>query len=249
LAPPPASRPSARHEPENLDGEERMKRRPDTEAGPWIARFLRGHVRLWISLAIGLVAYWLAPVNLPFAIRFLIGWDVGVIYYLAVTVVVMTRSTPNEIRYHSALHDEGALAMLLLAVAATLVSLGAIFVELAGIKQSQIGYGFDVALAVATVVLSWMFIHTIFALHYAHDFYGIGRRARGLKFPGDDKPDYWDFVYFAFVIGMTFQVSDVGITNKWIRRTVVGHGGLSFVFTATILALAVNIAASLIGLK
>ncbi len=226
-----------------------MKRLPDTETGPWIFRFLRGHVRLWISLAIGLAAYWLVPANLAFSIRFLIGWDVGVIYYLAATAVMMARSTPNEIRYHSALHDEGAFAMLLLAVAATLVSLAAIFAELASVKQSQVGYGFDVALAIATVVLSWMFIHTIFALHYAHDFYGVGQRARGLKFPGGGKPDYWDFVYFAFIIGMTFQVSDVGVTNKWIRRTVVAHGGLSFAFTATILALAVNIAGSLIGPK
>jgi uncharacterized membrane protein len=226
-----------------------MKRRPDTEAGPWIVRFLRGHLRLWVSLAVGGVVYRFTSGDLPFATHFLIGWDTGVIYYLAATAVVMARSTPTEIRYHSALHDEGAFGLLLLAVAATLVSLAAIFAELAGISKSQAGYGLDVTLAIATVVLSWMFIHTIFALHYARDFYGVGRRARGLKFPGDDKPDYWDFVYFAFVIGMTFQVSDVGITNKWIRRTVVGHSGLSFVFTATILALAVNIAASLIGPK
>ena len=226
-----------------------MKRRIDTETGPWMMRFLRGHVRLWISIAIGVAIYWLTSARLPFPTHFLIGWDAGVLYYIVATTVVIVRSTPTEIRYHSALHDEGALALLVLTVAATLVSLGAIFAELADVKRSQPGYGLDVALAIATVVLSWIFIHTIFALHYAHDFYGVGRRARGLKFPGDGKPDYWDFIYFAFVIGMTFQVSDVGITNKWIRRTVVGHGGLSFVFTATILALAVNIAASLIGPK
>lgn len=226
-----------------------MKRRPDTEAGPWIVRFLRAHLRLWIAIAIGLVVYWLMLNRPSFVSPFLVGWDAGVIYYIVATVVIMVRSTPNEIRYHSALHDEGAYGLLLLVVAATLVSLGAIFAELAGISKSQIGYGLDVTFAITTVVLSWIFIHTIFALHYAHDFYGVGRRARGLKFPGDEKPDYWDFVYFAFVIGMTFQVSDVGVTNKWIRRTVVGHGGLSFVFTATILALAVNIAASLIGPK
>ena len=100
------------------------------------------------------------------------------------------------------------------------------------------------ALAIATVILSWAFIQTIFALHYAHDFYGKGQRANGLKFPGDDKPDYWDFVYFSFVIGMTFQVSDVAVTNKWIRRSVVAHGVLSFFFTTTVVALTVNMAAS-----
>lgn len=226
-----------------------MKRRIDTEAGPWIVRFLRAHLRLWVSIAIGVVIYWLTPGSLPFATHFLIGWDAGVLYYIIATAVVMALSTPNEIRYHSALHDEGAFALLLLTVAAALVSLGAIFAELAGVSKSQAGYGIDVALAIATVVVSWMFIHIIFALRYAHHFYGVGRRARGLRFPGGGAPDYWDFVYFAFVIGMTFQVSDVGVTNKWIRRTVVAHGGLSFVFAATILALAVNIAASLIGPK
>ena len=226
-----------------------MNRRLDTKAGPWIVRFLRAHLRLWVSLAIGVAIFWLTPRNLPFATHFLIGWDTGVAYYLVATAVVIARVTPAGIRYRSALHDEGAYALLLLTVVATLVSLGAIFAELAGISKSQIGYGTDVALAIVTVVLSWLFIHTIFALHYAHDFYGVGRRARGLKFPDDGAPDYWDFIYFAFVIGMTFQVSDVGVTNKWIRRTVVAHGGLSFVFTATILALAVNIAASLIGPK
>ena len=96
------------------------------------------------------------------------------------------------------------------------------------------------------MVLSWAFTHTIFALHYAHEFYGEATRKSGLQFPGDGQPDYWDFVYFAFVIGMTFQVSDVAITNKSIRRMVVAHGALSFFFTTAIVAMTVNIAASII---
>lgn len=219
----------------------------DTEAGSWLFRFARGHVRLWSAAAIGIAGYALAPASLAFSTRFLIGWDVGVLCYLIILTITMARSTPSEIRYHSAMQDEGAFALLLLAVAAAMVSLGAIFAELLGIEQSQPYYGFHVALALATVILSWTFTHAIFALHYAHDFYGAGRRARGLKFPGGELPDYWDFVYFAFVIGMTFQVSDVGITHREIRRTVVAHGVLSFLFTAAILALAVNIAASLVG--
>ena len=94
--------------------------------------------------------------------------------------------------------------------------------------------------------MSWTFTHTIFALHYAHDFYGEAARADGLKFPGNTQPDYWDFVYFSFVIGMTFQVSDVAVTNKSIRRMVVAHGALSFFFSTAIVALTVNIAAGLI---
>ena len=94
-----------------------------------------------------------------------------------------------------------------------MASLGAIFAELGGQGDEPPGL-WPHLLAIATVVLSWCFIHTIFALHYAYDFYGEGKRANGLKFPGDDKPDYGDFIYFSFVVGMTFQVSDVAVTNK-----------------------------------
>ena len=94
-------------------------------------------------------------------------------------------------------------------------------------------------------MLSWAFIHTIFSLHYAHEFYGESGAVGGLAFPGGEtEPDYWDFVYFSFVIGMTSQVSDVGITNREIRRTAAAHGVVSFFFNAALLALTVNIAAS-----
>ena len=89
------------------------------------------------------------------------------------------------------------------------------------IERTDPHYGIYVALAIGTVVLSWTFIHTIFALHYAHEFYGAGAHKNGLRFPGDGQPDYWDFIYFSFVIGMTFQVSDVAVTHKSVRRTVV----------------------------
>ena len=103
-------------------------------------------------------------------------------------------------------------------------------------------------LAVVTIVLSWVLVHTAFALHYAHDFYR-GKKPGGLQFPSGDAhadADYWDFVYFSFVIGMTAQVSDVGITDKIIRRTATVHGIVSFVFNTALLALMVNIAASAI---
>ena len=104
------------------------------------------------------------------------------------------------------------------------------------------------ALAIATILLSWSFTHVMFALHYAHEFYDEnGGHGGGLNFPGDlQEPDYWDFVYFSFVIGMTSQVSDVAITCRPIRHTVSAHGIISFIFNAAILALTVNIAASAI---
>jgi uncharacterized membrane protein len=158
---------------------------------------------------------------------------------------MMARSPVTEIRKRAAMQDEGAFAILLLVIVAAMASLGAIFAELGGQGDEPPGL-WPHLLAIATVVLSWCFIHTIFALHYAYDFYGEGKRANGLKFPGDDKPDYWDFMYFSFVVGMTFQVSDVAVTNKWIRRLVVLHGIVSFFYTTAVVALTVNMAASAI---
>ena len=121
-------------------------------------------------------------------------------------------------------------------------SIAAIVIEL-GIKPQQTP---QLVLAVVTIVLSWCAIHTTFALHYAHEYYR-GGNVGGLAFPGDEKdPDYWDFVYFSFVIGMTAQVSDVGITDKIIRRTATAHGVVSFIFNTALVALMVNIAASAI---
>src|SRR2546428_13668234 len=98
-----------------------------------------------------------------------------------------------------------------------------------------------------TILLSWALIHTLFALHYAHEFYDE-TDSGGLAFPGDDRePDYWDFVYFSFVIGMTSQGSDVTISSKQIRRTVTPPGGVPFVFHAALLALAGNLPASAVS--
>ena len=135
------------------------------------------------------------------------------------------------------------MTILGLTVAAAVASLGAIFAELgAGPGRWPV----HVFLAAATILLSWAFIHTIFALHYAHEFYD-DEAGGGLAFPGGGaEPDYWDFVYFSFVIGMTSQVSDVGITRQEIRRTATAHGVVSFVFNAALLALTINIAASAI---
>jgi uncharacterized membrane protein len=146
---------------------------------------------------------------------------------------------------NASIQDEGAFGILVLAVAAAIASLGAIFAELAALDRESANYGLYIALAIVTVVLSWTFTHTIFALHYAHEFYGEGARANGLKFPNDNQPDYWDFVYFSFVVGMTFQVSDVAVTHKSARRMVVAHGALSFFFSTAIVAMTVNIAAGL----
>jgi uncharacterized membrane protein len=149
------------------------------------------------------------------------------------------RSDVGRIRRRAALQDEGRFVILMLVAGAALASLGAIVWQLgAGRMPSHL------ALATATILLSWMFVHVIFALHYAHEFYAAGGHGAGLTFPGGEEPDYWDFLYFSLVIGMTSQVSDVAVTGRTIRRTVAAHGVVSFLFNAALIALTVNIAAS-----
>jgi len=168
-----------------------------------------------------------------------------VVLYLGLAAHVMSRSDVATIRERAAREDEGQVALLVLTVAAALASLGAIVAEL-GSSSGTARRPPHILLATLTILLSWAFIHAIFALHYAHEFYDE-TTGGGMAFPGGEaEPDYWDFVYFSFVIGMTSQVSDVAVTSKRIRRTVAAHGVVSFVFNAALLALTVNIAASAI---
>jgi len=211
----------------------------------YLIRVGLAHKRLIISIAIGLAVSLAVPATL--VTRMLIGWDAGVLLYLAGAAIVMARcTTVTQIKSNAAAQDEGALAILVLTVVAGMASLIAIFAELAAIERDNPRYALYVAFAIGTVVLSWTFIHIIFALHYAHEFYGTGEHKNGLRFPGEGQPDYWDFVYFSFVVGMTFQVSDVAVMHKLVRRLVVAHGVLSFFYTTAVLAMAVNIAASII---
>ena len=211
--------------------------------GPWALRIVRARPRLFWSAAVGAVVTAMLAITGGPAARLLIGWDVGVVLYLVLVAHMMWRSDIDGIRDRAKLEDEGQLAILLLTVVAALASLGAIFAELASATGGR--PALRVAHAALTILLSWAFIHTIFALHYAHEFYDV--TAGGLAFPqGGGEPDYWDFVYFSFVIGMTSQVSDVAVTSQEIRRIVTAHGVLSFIFNATLLALTVNLAASAI---
>jgi len=212
-------------------------------------RLVRARPRLFTSLGVAVLVsatLWLLT-RWRLSPRMLVGWDVGVGLYLLLAFHMMGTSDLASMRRRAVEEDEGQLAILVLTVAAALASLAAIVVELAATQSSSGGrQPVQLILATITILLSWAFIHTMFALHYAHEFYDEGTGG-GMAFPGgDNEPDYWDFVYFSFVIGMTSQVSDVGVTSKSIRRTVAAHGVVAFMFNAALLALTVNIAASAI---
>lgn len=214
---------------------------------PLPIRIYRLHAKLVVAAFIGIViALLLTPIVVRPLPRVLIGWDIATVVYLMLTYAMMWRTEVEQIRKRASEHDEGARAILLLSVFATFASLLAVIFALIGSKQA--GGSNAVMLAIATILLSWAFVHTIFSFHYAHEYYGERRDGKigGLIFPGDDKPDYRDFLYFSLVIGMTSQVSDVCITSKVIRRMVAVHGVLSFFFNLVVLALTVNMVASLL---
>jgi uncharacterized membrane protein len=211
---------------------------------PMPVRVVYGRPRTFIAMALGVIVFFLLPDTRRLATRLIIGWDFFAALYLVLAYITMLRCDVGHIRRSAVLQDDGRFLILLVTAFGALASLGAIVFELGASKGNKAG----LILATVTIVLSWALVHTVFALHYAHDFYR-GKKPGGLQFPSGDahaEADYWDFVYFSFVIGMTAQVSDVGITDKVIRRTATVHGIVSFVFNTALLALMVNIAASVI---
>ena len=210
-------------------------------------RIVRARPRLFIAALIGLMVIPLCPTDWRIATRLLVGWDFGIALYLGLALRMMAGAQVRHIRMRAKLQDEGQLTILALTAIAALASLGAI-IALLGMSDQSNREPVHLLLGVATILLSWTFTHIMFALHYAHEFYDEnGGKGGGLIFPGDlHEPDYWDFVYFSFVIGMTSQVSDVAITCRPIRHTVSAHGIISFIFNVTLLALTVNIAASVL---
>ena len=212
---------------------------------PKIFRILHARPKLIFSVVLGAAVALFLPQEWRGITRALLGWDAGLALYLGIVYWTVARSEANHIRGHAAKEDEGRVAILALTVTATLASLAAIVVLLGGGEGKSDPA--QLALAIATIFLSWGFVHSIFALHYAHEFYGEKPAAGGLKFPGDNQPDYLDFVYFSFVVGMTFQVSDVAVTSRRIRRTVTAHAIVAFLFNVALLAIMINVAAGAIS--
>ena len=196
---------------------------------------LTGLASILVGVPAALLLLRLRPVT-----ALLVGWDCGVLAYVLVFALVMRRTTPGRLAVAAARLDEGSWGMLVVTVAAALASLGAIVAELAQ-THGRPHAGWLDGLAGATVLLSWLFVHTIFATHYAHEFW----RRRGLLFPGNDVPNIDEFLYFSFCMAVASQVSDVSTQSAAMRRLVLAHSLVSYLFNTAIIALGVNIAASL----
>lgn len=220
------------------------------QSKPLLMRLVLARPRLLICFVIGLATTLLLPDTLAHQTitRTIIGWNLGACLYLVLAGRMMFWSSHERMRTRALQHDEGRILVLALVVGAALMCIGAIVAELAVVKEikGSLRYA-HIALAALTIVSSWAFTQTMFALHYAHDYYASELRGRpgGLDFPGGHAPDYGDFLYFACVIGTSGQTADVSFSNRTMRRTGLVHCVLAFFFNTTLLALTINIASGL----
>ncbi|MFD4841613.1 DUF1345 domain-containing protein [Achromobacter sp. NPDC058515] len=218
---------------------------PAGPGSPSVGRlpFFQAHRRLMLCAVLLLaVSGSLYALGLSPSLAMLLGFDAGAIVFLLLTARVFGQTSPADMRMHAKQQDVGRTGVLWSSVALSCMVLVALWVELGA--GSSAGALVDMLAAAATIVLSWLYMNMIYALHYAHGYYGHGNAMhKGLDFPGTEEPDYWDFAYFSLVLGMTFQVSDVQIVNRRLRRMALTHGVIAFFFNVFIIAISVNVAA------
>jgi uncharacterized membrane protein len=218
-------------------------------------RSARARPRLVIGVLLAVLVGVLTPGDWRVATRALVAWNTGIIVYLIIIGWMIARSNEKTIRARAALEDEQQWVILLLGIMVACASVVAIFAQLGAVKDMT-GWekGLHVGLAGLTILTSWLFIHMLFALHYAHEYYAPtpdpeddpdATRA-GLNFPGERPPAYGDFLYYSYVIGVASQTADVETVSRAMRRTSLTQGVVSFFFNTVVLALTINIAAGLI---
>jgi uncharacterized membrane protein len=203
---------------------------------------------LLASAVFGLIVYFaVAPWMHRAVTRILAGWDAGVLVFLGLSFLFMWGADHDKLKRRAIEHDEGRHLVLILTVLASVASVGALVAELSAAKGHPRGE-LRVLLAASTVVMSWLFVQTVFAIHYAHVYYLSGKRGehqRGLEFGDEEEPDYWDFFHFSIVMGATAQTADIIIRCKEIRRVGTLHTLVAFGFNTAILATMINLAANL----
>ena len=211
---------------------------------PWL--------RLIVAAMLGFAVFEVLPHHHGAVIRAVLGWVAGVGVLSGWMLGMMALSTPEQMRRRAERQDLGRWVILLAVVAGALVSMLALAVIQKSLKAAPGDeLPFYLALIVITIVLSWSLVHMVFSLHYAHAYYGPADEPAdedgligGLEFPSENQPDYWDFMYFSYVVGMTCQVSDVQVSGRAMRRLTLIHGVVAFFFNTIILALTINIVAS-----
>ncbi len=227
----------------------------DDHWAPIWLRPVSSRPRLVVGIAIGVAAGLLSPVALQLqpATAAIVGWDAGVLSFLILVFWAWNSAEPNHIRRRASLQDEGRNVMLILVLGGVIASVTAIVFELTQAKTHKGATEvFETVLGLGTVALSWVFLQTFLAQHYAHEYYATSRSENGeehggLDFPGCKDPDYWDFFHFSITIGATAQTADIQITSKPMRLLVTWHALMSYTFNTVVLALAISELAGLFG--
>jgi uncharacterized membrane protein len=217
----------------------------------WAWSIVAGRPRLFTGLLCGLLAYLVVPHAYRSSARAIVAWDVGVTVFLTLVAILFLSEHQDRMAADAERQQEGEWTIFSLTVAGVTMSLIAIFHEFAVSKDvAPQQRTLHLAIVAFTLFASWLMTQATFALRYAHEYYARSSDwpdvDGGLSFPSEDHPDYMDFMYFALVLGMTFQVSDVQITSRKLRRLAALHGLLSFLFNTIIVALTVNLAAGLL---
>lgn len=214
-----------------------------------IGRSIAIRPRLYFSALAGVAALALLPRSWPAGLRGAVAWDLSAAIYLGLAFRVMLTCNADRIRARAARRDDSGvviLVIILLAITVSFVAIVGLLVEAKEVPHK----GLNLGLAAATILLSWTVTQVVFTLHYAHEYYrpsgGAESFAQGLDFRGDRNPDYWDFFYFATSFGAASQTSDVSILTKPLRRLATLHAIISFFFNTAVLALTINLAASMI---
>ncbi|MBS1735448.1 MAG: DUF1345 domain-containing protein [Bacteroidetes bacterium] len=207
--------------------------------------------KLLFCTAIGIICYLFSLfLHIDLLTQVMIGWLTFSLSFIILGWTIFTITSPQQIRNQAKIQDPNRSLVLLLVVVATCASFLAVILLMSTKKQNNQSENYHMAIAIASMISSWLLIHTIFTLRYAHLYYEDHKTnkdsaAEGLEFPGNEQPDYFDFAYFSFVLGMTFQVSDVQISSKRIRHLALFHGLLSFSFSTIMIALTINVLGNL----
>lgn len=203
-----------------------------------------GH--LAISLFIAVSTYFVGKMFFAAIISSLmLAWVFFCVTHVGLSWLVFLKSSVKQTKLQASKQDENRTIIFFLVILATFAGLLAVFILLSKTGSQDTLRWVNVALAMFGMVMSWVLVHTIYTSHYAHLFYGSGKP--GLSFPKEDEPDFLDFAYYSFVIGMTFQVSDVSTISKQMRRLTLSHSLISFLFNTCIVALTINAVAGLLG--
>lgn len=211
-------------------------------------KLFRYHPRIWIGFAAGVAVYLFLPAHWSLISRILVSWDCGVCLFLALIYAWMTGLTARQICSRYVEEDESAPFILVVVTVAALLSLIAIVEPLATLRHvNGAERVWHFSLAAATLIASWLLVPTMFTTHYADMFYSAGQNDRPLSFPQTEMPVFWDFAYFSFTIAAACQTADVVTTRSSIRKVVIVHELISFLFNASILGFAINVTAGLIG--